>query len=94
MAPRPPVAVATYAIAYDPSIFFEVVDNAGTYGILVIFGLLPALMAWQQRYGEDAEPIVEEAVPGGRAALAAIGVGAAAVIGLETWEKVAGWAPG
>ena len=24
----------------------------------------------------------------------AIGVGAAAVIGLETWEKVAGWAPG
>ena len=88
----PPVAIATYAITEDPSLFFSVVDNAGTYGILVIFGLLPALMAWEQRYGADAEPLVEDAVPGGRAGLAAIAGGAAAVIGLETWEKVAGWA--
>ena len=68
----PPIAIATYAITEDPSLFFSVIDNAGTYGILVIFGLLPALMAWEQRYGADAEPLVEDAVPGGRAGLAAI----------------------
>ena len=53
----PPIAIATYAITEDPSLFFSVIDNAGTYGILVIFGLLPALMAWEQRYGADAEPL-------------------------------------
>ena len=84
----PPLGFALW----DPTIFFAALDNAGTYGILVIFGLLPALMAWEQRYGADAEPLVEDAVPGGRAGLAAIAGGAAAVIGLETWEKVAGWA--
>jgi len=48
----PPLLVA----CINPSIFFDALDNAGTYGISVLFGIIPAAMAWQQRYGDD-EPV-------------------------------------
>ena len=43
----PPLVIAEY----DPTLFFAALDNAGTFGILVLFGMVPAAMAWQQRYG-------------------------------------------
>lgn len=82
----PPLAVAMS----DPTLFFAALDNAGTYGILTLFGIIPAAMAWVQRYSDDAEPAVEAVLPGGRASLFAIAFAAASVIGLETWERLQG----
>lgn len=85
----PPLGLALY----DPSLFFTALDNAGTFGILVLFGILPAAMAWQQRYGlmeGDYELPVPPLVPGGRFTLALMGGGAAAIIAFEIYERVAG----
>ena len=32
-----------------PDIFFRALDYAGTYGVLLLFGLIPAAMAWSER---------------------------------------------
>ena len=32
-----------------PDIFFKALDYAGTYGVLLLFGLIPAAMAWSER---------------------------------------------
>ena len=85
----PPAAIA--ALFGNPSLFFAAVDLAGVYGILVLFGVVPALMAWGSRYGAaalDAEEAAPEAVPGGRASLGAIAGFAAAIIGLETYGRL------
>ncbi len=81
----PPIGVALW----DPSIFFTALDYGGVYGILVLFGLIPAAMAWAQRYGPDAEPAAPESLPGGRSSLAAVIGVAASIIGLQTWETIA-----
>ena len=85
----PPAAIA--ALFGNPSLFFAAVDLAGVYGILVLFGVVPALMAWGSRYGAaalDADDAAPEAVPGGRASLGAIAGFAAAIIGLETYGRL------
>ena len=85
----PPAAIA--AVFGNPSLFFAAVDLAGVYGILVLFGVVPALMAWGSRYGTDAleaDEAAPEAVPGGRASLGAIAGFAAAIIGLETYGRL------
>ena len=84
----PPLGVALY----DPSLFFAALDNAGTFGILVLFGMVPAAMAWQSRYGggddgagENAAP---EMLPGGRFTLGAMGAAAAAIVALVSYERL------
>eukprot|EP00953_Heterococcus_sp_UTEX-ZZ885_P002305 1763-Heterococcus_DN1.PRE.7 len=42
----PPLVLAII----EPTIFFNALESAGTFGISLLFGLLPAAMAWQQRY--------------------------------------------
>jgi len=82
----PPVGFALW----DPSVFFAALDNAGTYGVLTLFGILPAMMAWAQRYADDDEPLstfVPDALPGGKPVLAGMVAAASAVIGVETWER-------
>jgi amino acid permease len=37
------------ALAF-PTVFYVALDLAGTYGVLVLFGLLPPAMAWSERY--------------------------------------------
>jgi hypothetical protein len=41
----PPLACA----AAVPDIFFSALDIAGTYGVMTLFGVLPAVLAWRQR---------------------------------------------
>jgi tyrosine-specific transport protein len=84
----PPLAVAVS----DPSLFFALLDTAGTYGILVLFGIMPAAMAWVQRYAPGAEPEIEPALPGGRPVLFGMAVVAGAVVAGETWERMSGLA--
>lgn len=43
----PPLALSLTS----PDIFYAALDIAGTYGVMTLFGLIPAAMAWQQRYG-------------------------------------------
>ena len=87
----PPGPAAIAALFGNPSLFFAAVDLAGVYGILVLFGVVPALMAYGSRYGAaalDADDAAPEAVPGGRTSLGAIAGFAAAIIGLETYGRL------
>lgn len=40
------------AISY-PDIFFKALDNAGTYGVLLLFGFVPPIMAWSERCAKN-----------------------------------------
>ncbi|KAK9673546.1 hypothetical protein RND81_12G174500 [Saponaria officinalis] len=65
----------------DPEIFFKALDFAGTYGVLVLFGVLPATMSWSDRYLTSPEiPKVPQLIPGGKLTLSLIISGAAWVI--------------
>jgi tyrosine-specific transport protein len=67
--------------------------SAGTYGVLTLFGILPAAMAWQSRYGSQQQQQQEQQgpdmqscqplLPGGVPVLLAVGAAAAAVIAHE-----------
>ncbi|KAJ8750312.1 hypothetical protein K2173_014227 [Erythroxylum novogranatense] len=58
----------------DPDIFFKALDFAGTYGVLVLFGILPAAMAWSDRGDLNSSPSVKlpQLVPGGRITLSLV----------------------
>ncbi|THG18159.1 hypothetical protein TEA_018764 [Camellia sinensis var. sinensis] len=75
----------------DPDIFFKALDFAGTYGVLVLFGILPAAMAWSDRYSNSSEsssklPLL---VPGGKLTLSLVIGGAGFVIFSELIENFA-----
>lgn len=73
------------AITY-PDIFYQALDTAGTYGVMTLFGFIPAAMAYNQRYGTDSSGQEKqslpatELVPGGKPVLAAIAGAAVYVI--------------
>uniref|UniRef100_A0A6V1NZW3 Tyrosine-specific transport protein n=1 Tax=Heterosigma akashiwo TaxID=2829 RepID=A0A6V1NZW3_HETAK len=72
----PPLGVA----CTNPSIFFEALDKAGTYGISVLFGIIPAAMAWVQRYNDNEPVATSPMVPGGKVSLTFMIAFASAVI--------------
>ncbi|PQQ16239.1 uncharacterized protein Pyn_00815 [Prunus yedoensis var. nudiflora] len=75
----------------DPEIFFKALDFAGTYGVLVLFGILPAAMSWSDRYSSSSPAMklpVPQLVPGGRLTLSLVLGGAACVIFSELLEKL------
>ncbi|KAG8388904.1 hypothetical protein BUALT_Bualt02G0173800 [Buddleja alternifolia] len=72
----------------DPEIFFKALDFAGTYGVLVLFGVLPAAMSWSDRYSKSSDsPKIPLLVPGGKFTLSCIVGGAGLVILTEIIEK-------
>ncbi|XP_077254178.1 tryptophan/tyrosine permease isoform X3 [Tasmannia lanceolata] len=72
----------------DPEIFFKALDFAGTYGVLVLFGILPAAMSWSERYSDTSRsPLLPPLVPGGRFTLALVISGAICVILSEIFGK-------
>ena len=70
----PPSIVA----ALDPTLFLPALDAAGTFGITLLFGIIPAACAWQLRREDESTEIF---VPGGDAVLAAMVALSAFVIG-------------
>lgn len=64
----PPVILASLF----PDSFLVALDIGGLYGVSILFGVLPAAMAWRQRYSLDAAiaTSMNSAIPGGRAGLA------------------------
>ncbi|KAI5673501.1 hypothetical protein M9H77_13865 [Catharanthus roseus] len=72
----------------DPEIFFKALDFAGTYGVLVLFGILPAAMCWSDRYlNTCTSPKLPEMVPGGKLGLSLVIGGAGFVILSEVLEN-------
>ncbi|KAJ6315885.1 hypothetical protein OIU78_019206 [Salix suchowensis] len=65
----PPLVLALL----DPEIFFKALDFAGTYGVLVLFGIIPAAMAWSDRYSSSSTSIkLPRLVPGGKVTLSLV----------------------
>jgi tyrosine-specific transport protein len=63
----PPLLIALF----NPHLFFVALDYAGSLGAAVLFGLIPALIVWQQRT-HTFIGMVPSLVPGGRGTLAAV----------------------
>ena len=71
----PPLALALIS----PGLFYSALDFAGTYGVLVLFGLVPAAMVWSERYNNTTLTTIRVA-PEGRLVLLGTGAAAGAVI--------------
>lgn len=72
----------------DPEIFFKALDFAGTYGVLVLFGVLPAAMSWSDRYSRSSESLkIPLVVPGGKLTLSLVMAGSGLVILTEIIEN-------
>lgn len=70
----------------DPEIFFKALDFAGTYGVLVLFGILPAAMSWSDRYVVSSSTATQ-LVPGGKVMLSVVMGAAGYVIVSEIIEN-------
>ncbi|KFK26399.1 hypothetical protein AALP_AA8G243600 [Arabis alpina] len=81
----PPLLLAVL----DPEIFFKALDFAGTYGVLVLFGILPAAMSWSDRYSLSSTTAtrVPQLVPGGKLTLSLVMGAAGYVILSEVIEN-------
>ncbi|XP_062016663.1 uncharacterized protein LOC133733070 isoform X2 [Rosa rugosa] len=81
----PPVVLSLL----DPDIFFKALDFAGTYGVLVLFGIVPAAMSWSDRYSSSSTAVkLPRLVPGGRLTLSLVAGGAGYVIFSEIIDKL------
>lgn len=69
---------------FYPAIFLIALNSAGGFGAVILFGILPALMAWRGRYSLclGKTPIV----PGGKAVLLAIIAISAGIIALQSYK--------
>ncbi len=72
----------------NPTIFFTALDYAGTFGVSVLFGIIPALMAWQQRYHSDLSLSTSPLVPGGKITLMIVIAIASVIILQQIWLKI------
>lgn len=50
----PPLALSLT----DPDIFFTALDYGGAFGVSTLFLILPPIMVWQQRYGDEKQPLL------------------------------------
>ncbi len=69
-----------FAVIY-PKIFLDALNIAGGYFAVVLFGILPALMAWSGRYVRKMS--TDYRVPGGKILLVAVILISCAVIGIQ-----------
>ena len=50
----PPLALSVT----DPDIFFTALDYGGAFGVSTLFLILPPIMVWKQRYGDDEQNLL------------------------------------
>jgi tyrosine-specific transport protein len=88
----PPIVFSTA----NAAVFFAALEIAGTYGVMTLYGMLPAAMSWSERYSGGTSSsssgsgssggawtgLVERAVlvPGGRGVLLVKAAAALAVV--------------
>lgn len=70
----------------DPRAFLTALEYAGAFGVVILLGLLPALMAWWGRYRCHLPSVYSP--PGGKPALVAVMMISIAVIALEIAIKL------
>ena len=79
-----------FAIIY-PKVFLMALGYAGGYGAVILFGILPALMAWSGRYckklGREQHAQHKEMVPGGKWTLALVILISCAIIGVQIAQE-------
>ena len=82
----PPLAL----VLCDPSLFFRALDYAGAFGVSILFGILPAAVAWRQRDRADAEGHgwAVRLLPEGRGVLALTILIAVGIISQQILEKM------
>jgi len=57
----------------NPDVFFDALDYGGAFGVSTLFLVLPPIMVWKQRYGEeDSVLTVPPMVPFGKIPLASL----------------------
>ncbi|KAL4437968.1 hypothetical protein ABPG77_004189 [Micractinium sp. CCAP 211/92] len=71
-----------------PDVFFSALEFAGTYGVLVLFGLIPVAMVWSERYAGTTLSRIQ-VVPGGKPVLLLTAGVAAGVIAHELLTSAA-----
>jgi len=80
IAPYAATLLPPLALAWTfPGVFMSALDFAGTYGVLVLFGLVPAAMVWSERYRGTTLSALRVA-PDGPFVLVGTGAAAAAII--------------
>jgi len=73
----------------DPDIFFNALDYGGAFGVSTLFLVLPPLMIWKVRYGEDQQPLAAKPmVPFGKIPLASMWKAAGTLILEQGAEKL------
>lgn len=82
----PPLGLVTG----DTSLFFAALDYAGAFGVSILFGIMPAAVAWQQRDRAIAEGEARSVrlLPGGKGILAITILIAVGIISQQILEKI------
>jgi tyrosine-specific transport protein len=65
----------------DPSLFLKGIKYAGGMGAVILYGLIPSIMAWRGRYTLKLSPT--HILPGGKAGLILIQVSSVAIVTLH-----------
>lgn len=69
---------------FIPGVFFKALELVGGIAAMVIFGIIPALMCWTNRYRRpELQNFVKPLVPGGKPMLIAVIALASSMIGYE-----------
>jgi tyrosine-specific transport protein len=71
-----------------PKIFLAALNFAGGFGAVVVFGILPALMAWSGRYYKKLGDL--RLVPGGKGVLILIILCSCAIFGIQLVQQIKG----
>ena len=81
----PPLALSVT----DPDIFYSALDYGGAFGVSTLFLVLPPIMVWAQRYGEDKpELLTKPMVPFGKIPLGSMWKAAGTLILEQGAEKL------
>jgi tyrosine-specific transport protein len=81
----PPLALA----CANPDIFYDALEYGGAFGVSTLFLILPPLMVWKERYGDDQTPLATKPmVPFGKLPLGSMWKAAGTLILEQGAEKL------
>lgn len=76
---------------YNPDIFYNALEYGGAFGVSTLFLVLPPIMIWKKRYGEDMDDQVITTlpmVPGGKITLGSVWKAASTLIVEQLADKL------
>ena len=77
------------ALSFNPGIFYQALEYGGAFGVSTLFLVLPPLMVWNARYGEEQVPLATKPmVPFGKIPLGSMWKAAATLIVEQGAEKL------